>query len=113
MLARALRQCVGGCTVAEGGEPSIMLDSCTPRVSRWPLVPGDVIVLCTDGLVEEGFFLEPHMVADLVRANKERPAAEVALLLCEAADAMQRVPSFVEPDGFGDNISAVVIKIME
>lgn len=113
MMARALRHCIGGCTVGEGGEPTILSECCTPAITRWPLVPGDVIVMCTDGLVEEGFFLEPGTVADVVRSNRERPAAEMALLLCEAADAMQRVPSFMEPDGFGDNISCIVIKIEE
>lgn len=110
-MARALRECVGGCTINDDGEPSVLPESCAPRVSRWPLVPGDVIVLCTDGLVEEGFFLEPQVVADIVRADPDRSAADLALLLVEAADRMQRPPSFMEPDGFGDNISCVVIKI--
>jgi serine/threonine protein phosphatase PrpC len=90
-----------------------MSECCTPSLTRWPLLPGDVIVLCTDGLVEEGFFLEPSHVAEIVRANKDRPAAQLALMLVEAADALQRVPSIVEPDGFGDNISSVVIKITQ
>ncbi len=110
-MARALRECVGGCTLDDDGEPCILPESCTPRISHWPLLPGDVIVLGSDGLVEEGFFLEPHMVAKIVRANQDRPAADLALLLVEAADAMQRAPSIMEPDGFGDNISCVVIKI--
>jgi len=113
VMGRALRQCVGGCTVADNGEPSVMSECCTPSLTRWPLLPGDVIVLCTDGLVEEGFFLEPSHVAEIVRANKDRPAAQLALMLVEAADALQRVPSIVEPDGFGDNISSVVIKITQ
>jgi PPM family protein phosphatase len=111
MMARALRECVGGCTKSENGELAIMPETCTPRISRWPLVPGDVIVLCTDGLVEEGFFLEPGTVADIVRKNKDRTAADLALILVEAADAMQRLPSIMEPEGFGDNISCVVIKV--
>ena len=113
MMGRALRECVGGCTKNRDGVLSIMPESCTPKVSRWPLVPGDVIVLCSDGLVEEGFFLEPEAVASIVRKFKDRSAAELALMLGEAADALQRVPSILEPEGFGDNISAVVIKIME
>ena len=70
-----------------------------------------MIVLCTDGLVEEGFFLEPATVADVVRNNMQQSAADLALMLVEAADAMQRVPTVLEPDGFGDNISCVVAKI--
>ena len=38
LMARALRECVGGCTKNQDGKLSIMLESCTPRVSRWPLV---------------------------------------------------------------------------
>ncbi len=112
LMARALRECVGGCTKING-ELAILPESCTPKVSRWPLVPGDVIVLCTDGLVEEGFFLEPATVANVVRRRKDLPAAELAQMLVEAADAMQRVPSILEPEGFGDNVSCVVIKITE
>ena len=112
MMARALRECVGGCTIDDQGGPCILPESCSPKISRWPLLPGDVIVLCTDGLVEEGFFLEPATLADIVRKHKDRPAAELALMLAEAADAMQRVPSILEPEGFGDNISGVVIKIL-
>jgi serine/threonine protein phosphatase PrpC len=112
-MARALRECVGGCTKTLDGELTILPESCTPRISRWPLVPGDVIVLCTDGLVEEGFFLEPETVADIVRDNKERSASDLARMLVEAADAMQRVPTILEPDGFGDNVSCVVVKIKE
>lgn len=111
VMARALRECIGGCTKNDADELVILPESCQPRVSRWPLVPGDVIVLCTDGLVEEGFFLEPHTLADIVRKNRGLSASELALLLVETADAMQRVPSIVEPEGFGDNIACVVIKI--
>jgi serine/threonine protein phosphatase PrpC len=112
-MARALRECVGGCTKTEDGALSIMPESCTPRITRWPLVPGDIVVLCSDGLVEEGFFLEAETVARLVRKHRDRSASDLALMLVETADAMQRLPSIMEPDGFGDNISCVVIKIKE
>jgi len=110
-MARALRECVGGCVKTEDGQLDILRESCQPKFSRWPLLPGDVIVLCSDGLVEEGFFLEPATLADIVRNNMHCSAAELALVLVEAADAMQRVPTILEPDGFGDNISCVVVKI--
>jgi protein phosphatase len=113
MMCRALRECIGGCTTRDDGSLTISPDTCTPQVSRWPLMPGDVVVLCSDGLVEESFFLEPETLARLVRENKDRPAADIALLLVEAADAMQRVPSIMEPEGFGDNISCIVIKVSE
>lgn len=112
-MARALRECVGGCIKNDDGELAILPESAHPKVSRWPLMPGDVIVLCSDGLVEEGFFLEPATVAALVHANADRSAADLALLIVEAADALQRLPTILEPDGFGDNISCLVIKIKE
>lgn len=110
-MARALRECVGGCVRSEDGEVAILTESSTPRISRWPIVPGDVLVLCTDGLVEEGFFLDPEDVATIVRRNRDRSAAELAHLLVEAADSLQRSPTIFEPDGFGDNIACVVVKI--
>jgi protein phosphatase len=112
-MARALRECVGGCIRTDDGELGILPESTRPKVSRWPLVPGDVIVLCTDGLVEEGYFLEPNTVAEIVRKYRNRPAADIALLLVDAADALQRLPTVLEPDGFGDNISCIVIKITD
>ncbi len=110
VVARALRGCVGGCTL-NSGQVEVLPESCRPTVSRWPLVPGDIIVLCTDGLVEEGYFLEPESVAELLRSHRALPAAELARQLVEAANAMQRLPSLTEPEGFGDNITCVVIKI--
>jgi PPM family protein phosphatase len=112
-MARALRECVGGCIKTDDGELATLPESAHPKVSRWPLMPGDVIVLCTDGLVEEGFFLEPATLATVVRDNPHLPASDLALLLVEAADALQRLPTILEPDGFGDNISCLVIKIKE
>jgi serine/threonine protein phosphatase PrpC len=110
IVARALRGCVGGCTLTEG-RVELVPESSLPSVSRWPLMPGDVILLCTDGLIEEGFFLEPEAVAELVRSQRALPPAELARRLVEAADAVQRLPSESEPEGFGDNITCVVIKI--
>jgi protein phosphatase len=110
VVARALRACVGGCTISNG-RVEVLPESCRPSVSRWPVVPGDVIVLCTDGLVEEGYFLEPEAMAELVRAHRDLPAAALARRLVDAAELMQRLPSVSEPEGFGDNITCVVIKI--
>jgi protein phosphatase len=110
VVARALRTCVGGCTL-DNGDLVVLADSCQPSVARWPIMPGDVVVLCTDGLIEEHLFLEPEAAAQLIRAHRDLPAAELARRLVAAADALQRLPSQTEPDGFGDNITCVVIKI--
>ncbi len=112
-IVRALRECVGGCRVLENAELAPLEESRHPKLATWPLAPGDVFILCSDGLVEEGAFLHPKQLADLVRKNHHLPAKELASLLVEAADQMQRLPSFVEPEGWGDNISCIVVKIME
>ena len=111
-MAKALRECIGGCTVTPQGKVAVLDDSCIPRITRWPLLPGDIVVLCSDGLVEEGAFLDQPALGELVRAHRNLPAQEIAELLAEAADALQRLPSLLEPEGFGDNISCIVIKIL-
>jgi hypothetical protein len=50
-------------------------------------------------------------MADIVREHRDLPAEELAVRLAEASDAMHRLPSNLEPDGFGDNITCLVIKI--
>jgi protein phosphatase len=110
-LAKALRDCLGGCYRTPHDTLAIDLDHCRPTVTRWPLLPGDIIVLCTDGLVEEGQFLDPAELADLVREYRAMPPATLAEKLADAADARQRLPSPEAPEGWGDNISCAVIKI--
>jgi serine/threonine protein phosphatase PrpC len=110
-MGKALHGCIGCVTVDDDGEPRIQAPACTPRLSRWPLLPGDVVVLCSDGLVDEGAALEPTELGDLVRRNAAMPAEQLAQCLAEAADARQQRPSAVEPDGFGDNISCIVVKV--
>ena len=85
-LAKALRRCIGGCLVDSEGKPVILEDSCRPTLGSWPLLPGDVLILCSDGLIEEGMFLEPDQVLDLVEANAHRSVEELAELLVDAAD---------------------------
>jgi serine/threonine protein phosphatase PrpC len=112
VIGKALRECVGGCTFNAKGDVTILENSCDPPVVRWPLVPGDVVILCSDGLVEENSFLEPETLAELVRANRHLSAQDLARCLVEAADDLHRLPSPLEPEGFGDNISCIVIKVM-
>ncbi len=110
-LARALHECVGGCYRTPQGDLGIDEEHCRPALSRWPLRPGDVVVVCTDGLVDEGVFLEPAELAELVRRHRSLPAAALAEVLADAADARQRLPSAAEPEGFGDNVTCVVLRI--
>ena len=111
-LSKALRQCVGGCQVTEEGK-LIPLPDCRPILSHCPLLPGDVVILCSDGLVEEGAFLEPEALLDLVQRYKNLPPTDLAELLAQEADKVQRLPSAQEPEGFGDNISCIVVKVLE
>jgi serine/threonine protein phosphatase PrpC len=110
-LGRALREYIGGCSRTAQGELTIEEDRCRPAVSHWPLLAGDVVVLCSDGLVEEGAFLEPGDLAELVRRHPTLSAAALAETLVEAAESRQRLPSEEEPEGFGDNITCAVIRI--
>lgn len=111
-MARSLRECVGGCARNADGTLTINEHYCTPTVTTWTLVPGDVVVLCSDGLVDEGVFLEPAEVAELVRRHPHVPPEELAIKLADAADSLQRLASALEPDGFGDNITCIVIRIL-
>lgn len=112
-VGRALRECIGGCHVEPEGKITILEDLCRPGMYQLPLMPGDILILCTDGLVEEGMFLEPETLGHLVRTHRHRPAQEIAEILADSADALQRLPSPMEPDGYGDNISVIVVKIRE
>ncbi len=110
-MGKALRQCIGGCEVNQHGDLVILDDASTPALSQWPLFPGDVVVICSDGLVEEGAFLEPEILVEILRNHSRATAQELASLFVEAADALQRLPSAMESEGFGDNVSCVVIRI--
>jgi len=111
LMARGLRDCVGGCSVGADGALTILDDYCRPKISRWRLLPGDIVILCSDGLVEEGVFLEPEKLGEIVRSHPHLSAEALAEQLAAAADALQRPPSALEPDGFGDNITCIVVHI--
>ncbi|MFO0864988.1 MAG: protein phosphatase 2C domain-containing protein [Gemmataceae bacterium] len=111
-VSRALRVCIGGCTLTPEGKPAILEDACQPTLSRWRFMPGDVLVFCTDGLVEEGAFLEPETVAQIIRDHPNASAQDLATRLSEAADMCQRLPSPMEPEGFGDNVTCVVVRVL-
>ena len=110
-MARGLRECIGGTAPLIDGRPDEGGRHSPPPASRWPLLPGDVLLFCTDGLVEEGLYLEPADVERILREEGHRSAEELAMLLANAADERQRVPTPEEPEGVGDNISCVVVKI--
>jgi serine/threonine protein phosphatase PrpC len=110
-MGKALSDCVGGCRLGANGE-LIPWTEGMPALGRFPLLPGDVIVLCSDGLVEEGAFLNPETLFRLIREHGDLSAAALSEVLAGEADALQHLPSLLEPDGFGDNISCIVVKVL-
>jgi serine/threonine protein phosphatase PrpC len=111
-VTRALRSCVGG-VLYKSATDELVVDEARLRlaVTRWKLLPGETVILCSDGLVEEGAFLEPAELYELVRQNADLSSDALAFALAEAADARQSPPSQEEPDGCGDNISCCVIRL--
>lgn len=108
--AKALRFCLGACQQREDGTLACNPSRSLPRHFSVNLLPGECVVLCSDGLVEEGAFLEPKDVLEVSAGSVNRTAQELAEKLVEAANGRQRLPSVSEPGGFGDNITCVVLR---
>ena len=110
---KALRFCLGACRETESGELVVDVERARPQISHWRLKPGDTIILCSDGLVEERVFLEPEDLATIIDARHDLTSQQLAENLVAAADAKQRLPSSTEPNGYGDNITAIVLRFAE
>jgi serine/threonine protein phosphatase PrpC len=111
-LARGLRECVGGCDRAPDGQITVVERHNRPAISSWTLLPDEYVILCSDGLIEDNLYLEPAQMEQLVRNHGDRPVDELAKLLADAADERQRLASPLEPEGMGDNISCVVVRVV-
>ena len=111
--AKSLRYCLGACSPEADGQLVCNPARCRPTYSRWQLGPDETVVLCTDGLVEEGVFLEPEELAATITAVATSTAQQLAERLVHEADRRQRVPSGNELGGFGDNISCVILRVKE
>ena len=107
---KSLHFCLGSCHINTTGEFLLNVDRCTPTMNQFRMVAGDTLILCTDGLVDEGVFLEPEELRQLVHDNKALNAQELAEKLVAEADRKQRSVSETEPKGFGDNISCALIR---
>jgi serine/threonine protein phosphatase PrpC len=121
--AMALFSCLG---VGQPG-PDGRLVRCPfrtrPQVTHWPMRFLDVVVLATDGLVEEGVFLDPD---DLARMTREmqldeqdlmpsqfeqlRTVDDLAAAFVWAACQHHRGPSRWEPAGSGDDVTCIVLR---
>jgi serine/threonine protein phosphatase PrpC len=102
---RALRRVVGACALQDG---KIVPDMQRIRFSgtRAYLAAGDVLLLCSDGLIERGAYLDAGDAWRIIQENLERPAQEICDILISAANDRQKPPSL------GDNISAIVVKAL-
>ena len=108
--AFALYSCLG---VGERTPEGLLIPSVErsrPAISRWVLLPGDVVILCTDGLAEEGLFLGAADLARIVGETHGPAAAQVEALI-DAANRCSRLPTEHEPYGRGDDITCVVMGI--
>ena len=102
---RSLRRVVGSCKLEEG---KVVPDLGRLRFTGYRafLAPGDILLLCSDGLIEPGAYLEPDETYAIIDGSRECAAQEICDQLVEAADRKQRPPSH------GDNISAIIVKAL-
>jgi protein phosphatase len=108
-MGASLYRCLGVAREEERARLTFDAERCQPDLSVWPLLPGDTLVLCTDGLVEEGVFLSPDDLPSLVETGT---VAEVVERLIDAACAVHRDPSPAEPEGCGDDVTCIVIRVL-
>jgi serine/threonine protein phosphatase PrpC len=108
--AKALRNCLGACEYHENGTLGCDRLRSTPHYASWRILPGETVVLCSDGLIEEGVFLEPEDLGRIVFSQQHRTAQEIADLLVNESNGRQRPRTETEPSGFGDNITCVVMR---
>lgn len=109
--SKALRYCLGACYENEQGALVADVERSMPAVGQWQVERGDIFVMCSDGLVEERIFLEPDDLIRIVESLPGQTSQVLAERLVAAADARQRVPSTSEPNGYGDNITCIVLRV--
>jgi protein phosphatase len=109
--AKALRYCLGACARRDDGSIACDKARSRPQSTRWRVLPTDTIVICSDGLVEEGVFLEPSDLSEMIRSFPSMSAQQLAEHLVAEANRKQRPATPNEPCGFGDNVTCAVIRI--
>jgi serine/threonine protein phosphatase PrpC len=109
--AGALYSCLGVGEPTSSGGLEVCVARTQPSLSHWRLLPGDVVVLCSDGVVEEGIFLSAADLPSLLAEPPGQSPAEMAERLVQAARARHREPSLWEPAGCGDDATCIVLVI--
>jgi serine/threonine protein phosphatase PrpC len=101
-----LRRVVGAC-MKEGDQ--IMPDLRRVRFAsfRACLGPGDILLLGSDGLIEEGNYISQSEAFELVRKNIDKSAQEICDILINEANDRQVPPKH------GDNISCIIVKAQD
>jgi protein phosphatase len=109
--AGALYACLGVGEATSSGGLEVCVHRTRPSLSHWRLLPGDIVVLCSDGVVEEGIFLNAAELPRLLAEPAGQSPAEMAERLVQAARARHREPSLWEPAGCGDDATCIVLVI--
>jgi phosphoserine phosphatase RsbU/P len=75
-----------------------------------PLASGDIVLLMTDGIDEamraDGEFFGVERAFDVIRAHRDRPAAEIGRAICQAARA------FTAPQPPTDDFTVLVARVL-
>ncbi len=107
----ALYACLGVGESTSSGDLEVCVARSRPNLSHWRLLPGDIVVLCSDGVVEEGIFLSAAELPGLLAEPAGQSPVEMAERLVQTARARHREPSLWEPAGCGDDATCVVVVI--
>ncbi|MDP6502560.1 MAG: SpoIIE family protein phosphatase [Planctomycetota bacterium] len=100
-----LRRVVGAC-MKEGDQIQPDLRRVRFTGYRAYIGPGDVLLLGSDGLIEEGSYISQSEAFDLVHSNIEKSAQEICDILINDANERQIPPKH------GDNISCIIVKVL-
>src|SRR5262249_28619252 len=115
--ALALYSCLGVGQLTADGSLVRCPYRTRPQVTHWRMRHLDLVVLATDGLVEEGVFLDPGDLSSIVRlmgvGEPDQPPVstnDLAWAFVAAACGRHRDASPWEPAGSGDDVTCVVLR---
>jgi protein phosphatase len=109
--AGALYSCLGVGEASASGALEVSIERSRPSLGHWRLLPDDVVVLCSDGVVEDGVFLSARELPVLLAEPTGQTATEMAERLVQSARERHREPSLWEPAGCGDDATCIVVVV--